>query len=139
MSQLNQKRIKYNWHEADVSVMEGVFARGDRRVAQVILKAYEKGCMFDAWSEYYRNELWMEAFEECGISIDFYNTRARGRDEVFPWDILDCGVSKEHLWREWEKAQRETVSPNCRKSCSGCGAAKYGCGVCVEERGGEDE
>ena len=139
MSQLNQKRIKYNWHEADVSVMEGVFARGDRRVAQVILKAYEKGCMFDAWSEYYRNELWMEAFEECGISIDFYNTRARGRDEVFPWDILDCGVSKEHLWREWEKAQSETVSPNCRKSCSGCGAAKYGCGVCVEERGGEDE
>ena len=134
MSQLNQKRIKYNWHEADVSVLEGVFARGDRRIAQVILKAYEKGCMFDAWSEYYRNELWMEAFEECGVSIEFYNTRERGKDEIFPWDILDCGVSKEHLWREWEKAQNEIVSPNCRAQCSGCGAAKYGCGVCVREQ-----
>ncbi|MCI9296965.1 MAG: TIGR03960 family B12-binding radical SAM protein [Lachnospiraceae bacterium] len=132
-SQLNQKRIKYNWHEADVSVMEGVFARGDRRVAQVILKAYEKGCMFDAWSEYYKNELWIEAFRDCGVSIDFYNTRSREKDEIFPWDILDCGVSREHLWREWEKAQREVVSPNCRKACSGCGAAKYGCGVCVRE------
>ena len=139
MSQLNQKRIKYNWHEADVSVMEGVFARGDRRIAQVILKAYEKGCMFDAWSEYYRNDLWMEAFADCGVSIDFYNTRAREKDEVFPWDILDCGVSKEHLWREWEKAQEEIVSPNCRRACSGCGAAKYGCGVCVEERGEQNE
>ena len=134
MSQLNQKRIKYNWHEADVSVLEGVFARGDRRVAQVILKAYEKGCMFDAWSEYYDNALWMEAFEECGVSIDFYNTRTREKDEIFPWDILDCGVSREHLWREWEKAQREIISPNCRMECSGCGAAKYGCGVCVEEK-----
>ena len=133
-SQLNQKRIKYNWHEADVSVMEGVFARGDRKVAQVIRRAYEKGCMFDAWSEYYQNELWMEAFEECGVSIDFYNTRKREKDEIFPWDILDCGVSREYLWREWEKAQREEVSPNCRKACSGCGAAKYGCGVCAEEK-----
>lgn len=136
-SQLNQKRIKYNWHEADVSVLEGVFARGDRKVAQVIRKAYEKGCMFDAWSEYYNNDLWMEAFADCGVSIDFYNTRERQKDEIFPWDILDCGVSKEFLWREWEKAKAETVSPNCRKACSGCGAAKYGCGVCIENRSEE--
>ncbi|MBD5551471.1 MAG: TIGR03960 family B12-binding radical SAM protein [Lachnospiraceae bacterium] len=134
MSQLNQKRIKYNWHEADVSVLEGVFARGDRKIAQVIRKAYEKGCMFDAWSEYYKNDLWLEAFAECGVSIDFYNTRKREKDEIFPWDILDCGVSREHLWKEWEKAQEEIVSPNCKKACNGCGAAKYGCGVCVEER-----
>ena len=133
-SRLNQKRIKYNWHEADVSVMEGVFARGDRRIAQVIRKAYEKGCMFDAWSEHYKNDLWMEAFADCGISIDFYNKREREKDEIFPWDILDCGVSKEHLWREWERAQKEVVSPNCRAECSGCGAARYGCGVCVESR-----
>ena len=133
-AQLNQKRIKYNWHEADVSVLEGVMARGDRKIAQVIFRAYEKGCMFDAWSEYYNNDLWMEAFAECGVSIDFYNTRKREKDEIFPWDILDCGVSKEFLWREWKNAQTGVVSPNCRKACSGCGAAKYGCGVCGEER-----
>lgn len=133
-SQLNQKRIKYNWHEADLSVLEGVFARGDRKIAKVILKAYEKGCLFDSWSEYFRNDLWMEAFEECGVSIDFYTSRIRREDEIFPWDILDCGVSKEYLLREWKKAQEEAVTPNCRKECSGCGAAKYGCGVCREDR-----
>lgn len=133
-SQLNQKRIKYNWHEADVSVLEGVFARGDRRVAKVILSAYQKGCIFDAWSEYYRNDLWMEAFEENQVSIDFYNTRTRALDEILPWDILDCGVSKEFLKREWENALQEKVSPNCRDKCNGCGAMKYGCGVCVADR-----
>lgn len=138
-SQLNQKRIKYNWHEADVSVLEGVFARGDRKIAQVICKAYEKGCIFDAWSEYYNNDLWMEAFADCGISIDFYNTRTREKDEIFPWDILDCGVNKEYLWREWENAQKEVVTPNCRAGCSGCGAAKYGCGVCFEKRNAEEQ
>lgn len=133
-SQLNQKRIKYNWHEADASVLEGVFARGDRRVADVIIKAYEKGCIFDAWGEYFKNDLWLEAFEECGVSIDFYNTRERSLDEIFPWDIIDCGVSKEFLMKEWKKALEETVTPNCRKQCNACGAAKYGCGVCVEDR-----
>lgn len=133
-SQLNQKRIKYNWHEADASVLEGVFARGDRRVADVIVKAYEKGCIFDAWGEYFKNQLWMDAFEECNVSIDFYNTRERSIDEIFPWDIIDCGVSKEFLLKEWEKALSETVTANCRKQCNACGAAKYGCGVCVEDR-----
>lgn len=133
-SQLNQKRIKYNWHEADASVLEGVFARGDRRVADVIVKAYEKGCFFDAWGEYFKNQLWMDAFEECNVSIDFYNTRERSVDEIFPWDIIDCGVSKEFLLKEWEKALSETVTANCRKQCNACGAAKYGCGVCVEDR-----
>ena len=133
-SQLNQKRIKYNWHEADASVLEGVFARGDRRVADVIVKAYEKGCIFDAWGEYFRNQLWLDAFKECGVSIDFYNTRERSIDEIFPWDIIDCGVSKEFLLKEWQKALSETVTPNCRKQCNACGAAKYGCGVCVEDR-----
>lgn len=133
-SQLNQKRIKYNWHEADASVLEGVFARGDRRVADVIVKAYEKGCIFDAWGEYFKNQLWMDAFEECNVSIDFYNTRERSIDEIFPWDIIDCGVSKEFLLKEWEKALSETITANCRKQCNACGAAKYGCGVCVEDR-----
>lgn len=138
-SQLNQKRIKYNWHEADISVLEGVLARGDRRIAPVIVSAYQKGCMFDAWSEYFQNELWMEAFEECKVSIDFYNTRVRRKDEVFPWDILDCGVSREFLWKEWENAQAERVTENCRRRCNACGAAKYGCGVCVEEHPGRHD
>lgn len=134
MSQLNQKSIKYNWHEADVSVLEGVFARGDRRVAGVIMKAYEKGCIFDAWSEYFNYDKWLEAFEECGVSIDFYNTRERNDDEIFPWDFIDCGVTKEFLLREWKKAQTETVSPNCRKQCQGCGANRFGGGVCYEAK-----
>ena len=101
--QLNQKSIKYNWHEADISVLEGVFARGDRKIAKVIEQAYRRGCIFDAWSEYFKNDIWMEAFEECDIDITFYTTRKRGMDEIFPWDFIDCGVSKDFLKREWEK------------------------------------
>lgn len=133
--QLNQKRIKYNWHEADVSVLEGIFARGDRRVAEAILKAYQKGCIYDAWGEYFQNDLWMETFEECGLDLDFYTTRERGLDEVFPWDFLDCGVNKEFLKREWLRAQKEEVTPNCRMQCQGCGAARFGGGVCYEAKG----
>lgn len=132
--QLNQKSIKYNWHEADISVLEGVFARGDRKLSDVIERAYKKGCMFDAWSEYFRNDVWMETFEECGIDIGFYTTRERELDEKLPWDFLDCGVSKEFLKREWKRALEETVSPNCRKQCQGCGANRFGGGVCFEEK-----
>lgn len=132
--QLNQKSIKYNWHEAEISVMEGVFARGDRKIADVIERAYRKGCMFDAWSEYFHNDIWMEAFEECGICIDFYTTRERRMDEKFPWDFLDCGVTKEFLLREWEKAMEEAVSPNCRIQCQNCGANRFGGGICYEKR-----
>lgn len=131
-SQLNQKSIKYNWHEADVSVLEGIFARGDRRLNQVILKAYEKGCMYDAWSEYYQNDVWMQTFEECGIDISFYTTRERNDDEVFPWDFLDCGVTKQFLLREWHNAQKEAVTPNCKMQCNGCGAARFHTGICLE-------
>ena len=134
LEQLNQKSIKYNWHEADVSVLEGVFARGDRKVAPVIMKAYEKGCLFDSWSEYFHNDLWMEAFDECNVSLDFYTTRERSLDEIFPWDFLDCGVTKDFLKREWLKAMDETVSPNCRSQCQGCGANRFQCGVCTEEK-----
>ncbi|MGN0330694.1 MAG: TIGR03960 family B12-binding radical SAM protein [Kineothrix sp.] len=130
--QLNQKSIKYNWHEADVSVLEGVLARGDRKISRVILKAYEKGCIFDAWSEYFRNDLWMEAFEECGIDIGFYTSRERTPEEVFPWDFIDCGVTREFLLREWQKAVAETGTPNCRVQCQGCGANRFGGGVCFE-------
>lgn len=132
MEQLNQKSIKYNWHEADVSVLEGVLARGDRKVADVIRKVYEKGCIFDAWSEYFKNDVWLESFEECGIDISFYTTRERDLEEIFPWDFIDCGVTKEFLKREWLKASKETVSPNCKAACQGCGANRFQCGICTE-------
>lgn len=132
--QLNQKSIKYNWHEADASVLEGVLARGDRRLSQVLLKVYEKGCFYDAWSEYFHNEVWLEAMAECGLDVDFYTTRQRGLDELFPWDFIDCGVTKEFLKREWLKALQEEVSENCRRKCQGCGANRFGGGICFEER-----
>lgn len=132
--QLNRKSLKYNWHEADVTVLEGVFARGDRRVGQVLLKAYEKGCIFDAWSEYFDNGKWMEAFKQCGVSIDFYNLRERSLDEVLPWDFIDCGVSKAFLKRELRNALEEKVTPNCKMQCNGCGAAQFQGGVCLEHQ-----
>ena len=131
--QLNQKSIKYNWHEADASVMEGVLARGDRRLCQVIRKVYEKGSFYDAWGEYYHNDRWLETIEECGLSVDFYTHRQRALDEILPWDFIDCGVTKEFLKREWEKAQREEISANCSQKCQGCGAARYGCGICFDQ------
>lgn len=132
--QLNQKSIKYNWHEADVSVLEGVLARGDRRLSQVLLYVYNKGCFYDAWSEYFHNDVWMEAFAACGLDSDFYSHRERPLDEILPWDFLDCGVSRSFLEREWQKAKNETISPNCKQACQGCGAARFGCGICVEPR-----
>lgn len=132
--QLNQKSIKYNWHEADASVLEGILARGDRRLSQVLLKVYQKGCYYDAWSEYFDNDKWLETFAECGIDPDFYTTRERSLDEIFPWDFIDCGVTKEFLKREWQKAQREEISENCKLKCQGCGAARFGGGICFEER-----
>ncbi len=132
--QLNSKSIRYNYHEADVSILEGVFARGDRRLSKVLLKAYEKGCLFDAWTETFNEKPWLEAFDECGISIDFYTTRERSMDEILPWDMIDIGVSREFLKREWENAVNEKVTPNCRAKCSGCGAAVFGGGVCYESK-----
>jgi hypothetical protein len=133
MEQLNQKSIKYNWHEADVSVLEGVFARGDRRISKVLLEAYRRGCMFDSWSEYFNNDVWLSCFADCSVDIGFYTTRKRSDDEIFPWDFIDCGVTKEFLLREWKKAQAGEVSPNCRSQCQGCGARRFGGGVCFEE------
>ncbi len=133
-SQLNQKSIKYNWHETDASVLEGVFARGDRRLSDVILRAYEKGCFYDAWSEYFHYDRWLAAFEECNLSIPFYTTRERSLDEIFPWDFIDCGVTKEFLKREWLKALAGQTSPNCKKQCQGCGANRFGGGICFEPR-----
>ena len=132
--QLNQKSIKYNWHEADASVMEGVLARGDRRLGEVIRRVYEKGCFYDAWSEYFKNDVWIDTIEECGLTADFYTTRERSLEEIFPWDFIDAGITKDFLKREWLKAQKETISENCKLKCQGCGANRFGGGICFEER-----
>ncbi len=131
-AQLNQKSIKYNYHEADVTVLEGILARGDRKVADVLEAAYKKGAIFDSWSEYFRYDLWMEAFEELGIDPEFYTLRERSLEEIFPWDFISIGVTKNFLKREWEKAMKGEVTPNCRQQCSGCGAGAYKGGVCIE-------
>ena len=128
--QLNRKSMKYNWHEADVTVLEGVFARGDRRVANAIAYAYEHGCMFDSWGDYFSYEKWMEAFEKNGISLDFYAYRQRDLDEILPWDFIDVHVTKNFLKKEWENAMNASVTPNCKMKCSGCGSAFAGVGVC---------
>ncbi len=132
--QLNRKSIKYNWHEADVTVLEGILARGDRRIAKAILEVYKNGGIFDAWSEYFDYKRWLDAFASCGIDPDFYTMRERSLDELFPWDFIDTGVSKEFLKREWQNAMNETVTPNCRMRCSGCGVKKFGGGVCYEDK-----
>lgn len=126
---LNKKSLRYNWHEADVSVLEGLLARGDRKVADCILKAYEKGCIFDAWSDFYDNTIWDEAIEETGMDMDFYISRERDLEEVLPWDMLDVGVSKEFYKREWLRAKGEEVTNNCRDKCQGCGITVFKSGV----------
>ena len=131
-AQLNHKSLKYNWHEADVTVLEGVFARGDRRVGRVLLEAYRLGCVYDSWGEHFQYDLWMQAFENTGVDIGFYNLRQRDLNEILPWDFINIGVSKEFLKREWKNALDEKVTPNCRTKCAGCGAAIYGGGVCFE-------
>ncbi|MEY8395084.1 TIGR03960 family B12-binding radical SAM protein [Lachnospiraceae bacterium 45-P1] len=131
---LNYKSLKYNWHEADVTVLEGVLARGDRRVGAVIEEAYKNGALYDAWSETFKNEVWMKAFETCGVDIDFYTTRERSLNEIFPWDFIDSGVTKEFLKREWVNSIKGTVTPNCRERCSGCGIKRFGGGVCYEDQ-----
>lgn len=125
------KRINFSYHEAPVSVLEGVFARGDRRLSKVILKAVEKGVKFDGWAEHFRNDLWEEAFEECGLDPSFY-VRERDFDELLPWDMIDVGVSKKFLISEAKKAKEGIVTPNCRAKCALCGAASFGGGVCFE-------
>ena len=130
--QINQKSIRYNWHEAELTRLEGVLARGDRRLCQVLLAAYKNGCLYDSWSESFKYDMWLKAFEDTGVDPDFYTTRVRSTEELLPWDFIDAGVTKSFLKREWERAQAEAVTPNCRQGCSGCGCKSYGGGVCYE-------
>ena len=132
--QLNFKSMKFTYHEADVSELEGVFARGDRKLSSVIYDAYKNGCLFDSWTEFFDKQKWTAAFEKNGIDMSFYTTRERDVEEILPWDFIDIGVTKQFLISEWEKAKQGVVTPNCREKCSGCGAAKFGGGVCFESK-----
>lgn len=132
--QLNQRSIRYQCHDAVTSELEGIFARGDRKLCKVIEDAYRRGCIFDAWTDYFKEDVWEQVMDENGVSRYFYNYRERNKDEIFPWDFIDIGVSKNFLYREYENSLQEKVTPNCRAKCSGCGAAKFGSGVCMEWR-----
>ena len=134
-AQKNNKSLYYEYHDAEVTLLEGILARGDRKVGRAILRAYELGCMFDAWSERCDYGKWLQAFAETGIEPEFYTLRERSLDEVFPWDHIDIGVTKAFMRREWDRAMAGVVTPNCREACSGCGAASYGCGICRLPRG----
>lgn len=126
------KQIKgatFSYHESDLSYLEACFARGDRRMGKVLLRAFEKGCILDGWSEQFNYEAWREAFEETGVDPAFYAFRRREKDEILPWDHIDCGVTKEYLWREKEKADKAATTRDCRKGCNGCGLQRYK-GVC---------
>jgi len=127
---LKMKNVTYNWHTPEVSFMEAVFARGDRRLGDVLLKAWENGCKFDGWTEQFRFDEWMKAFESCKLDPSFYALRERKTDEIFPWDHIDIGVTKHFLLREYEKALRGEVTPDCRTGCAGCGVTSLGKGVC---------
>lgn len=130
----NFKSIKYNWHDSDTSILEGLLARGDRRVSKVILNAYRLGCIFDAWSDQFDKRKWDEAIEQAGIDMDFYTTRERSLDELLPWSFIDTGISESFLKREYEKAKNGIVTKNCREACGGCGCNSWNAGVCIEPK-----
>ena len=131
---ISPSKMSYNYHDSDTSYLEAVFARGDRRLNKVMYEAYKRGMHFDGWSDCFSLQAWLDVFEACGIDPAFYANRCRSFDEVLPWDHLDYGVSKAFLRRECERAYRSEASPNCREKCLGCGAMKYGGGVCYEKR-----
>ncbi|MBE5944065.1 MAG: TIGR03960 family B12-binding radical SAM protein [Lachnospiraceae bacterium] len=132
--QKNKKSLKFSYHDEGISLLEGVFARGDRRLSKTIYDVYKKGAIFDAWTEYFDMSKYQETFAENGVDVEFYTARERDIDEIFPWEHLDAGVSRKFLENEWKRAKEGVVTPNCRMNCSGCGAATYGGGVCFEAK-----
>ncbi|NFD29028.1 TIGR03960 family B12-binding radical SAM protein [Clostridium botulinum] len=129
---IKSKQITYNWHESLVSYMEAIFARGDRRICDVLIKAFEKGARFDGWNQYFDFNIWKEALEESNVDGDFYAYRQREYDEILPWDFVDTGVSKEFLMRENERAKKAEVTPDCRQGCKNCGVNVNLEGECFE-------
>ncbi len=112
--------------------MEAVFAKGDRRLGEVLISAQKIGCKFDGWNEYFSYEKWLAAFEENNIDPEFYAYREIPHEEILPWDHIDVGVTKDFLIREHERAKAGITTPSCREGCAGCGAASFGGGVCFE-------
>ena len=134
-SRISNRKIRYSCHDSFLSALEGLLARGDRRTSKLIYTAWKKGCRFDSWSDHFNEAAWREAIEECNIELDYYNHRERPADEIFPWDMIDYGVSKQWLRREYEKAMAGQASPDCLEKCTGCGMARFtGCGLCHEKR-----
>ena len=128
------KKVSLRWHDAQVSFLEGVLARGDRRLCAVIEEAFRRGCKLDAWSEHFSLQTWLDAFRSKGLDPAFYANRRRDLEEILPWDHLDYGVTKAFLARENRRAHEGKTTPNCRQACSGCGAAQWNGGVCTDER-----
>ena len=135
--QLNRKSIRFSWHDAETSTIEGVFARGDRRLGKAIYDAYKSGCIYDSWSEYFDYDKWLQAFENNDIEIAFYANRTRELDEILPWDFIDVGVTKEFLWRDYNRSLKEKVTPNCADGCANCGAKVFEGGICFDMAGGD--
>ena len=131
---VKSRKITCNWHDADTSFLEGVFARGDRRLARVLEEAHRRGCKMDGWSDYFSLAKWMEVFAACGVDPAFYNQRRREFTEVLPWDHLDYGIRKDFLIEECRAAYENRTSPDCKEACSACGAACFQGGICFETR-----
>lgn len=131
-SHMQDKKIKYNWHEFDTSIVESAISRGDKTIGEVIIKAWEKGCKFDSWNEFFNMEKWVEAFNDCSLDIYECASRQIPIDNELPWDFIDVGITKSFLKSEYAKAFKEKTTENCRVKCSTCGIAKYKCGVCLE-------
>ncbi len=127
---LRMKNVTYNWHDPEASLLEAVFALGDRRLGRVLLSAWKKGARFDGWSEQFNMDAWIKAFEENNLQPEFYAHREKEKDEILPWDHIDVGVSKAFLWNEWQKAQKAETTPDCRIDCTGCGIRRLGEGLC---------
>ena len=134
VASVTTKKIDCNYHDADTSFMEAVFARGDRRLGPVLLKAHQLGCKFDGWNDYFSLKRWLAAFEACGVGPEFYANRRRDFGEILPWDHIDYGVTKDFFRQECQRAYQAAVTPNCREKCSACGAACFHGGICYENR-----
>ena len=134
VASVTTKKIDCNYHDADTSFMEAVFARGDRRLGPVLLKAHQLGCKFDGWNDYFSLKRWLAAFDACGVSPEFYANRRRDFGEILPWDHIDYGVTKDFFRQECQRAYQAAVTPNCREKCSACGAACFHGGICYENR-----
>ncbi len=133
LKQALNRRVSFSWHDPSTSLVEGALSRGDRRIGQVLYEVWKQGGRFDAWNEYMNVERWQKAFVSCGLRMEDYNARTRSIEETLPWGHVDVGVTKRFLQKEWERAQREELTPNCMVQCAGCGVTVYGGGICYDK------